>query len=131
MVIIRETLLTLLVKWTQRKARRFRGAKRIAFALHVSRDEDPRCSTLLHRCAFPSPRLNSSTETIAPPAQDSVDQAALMRDLTLTRSVDGRITMAMWMPDEFWRSALQSSGRMSEKGVADYMQTCTRIFWSR
>jgi len=64
--------------------------------------------------------LSSSTARAAPVA-DSVDQGALIRDLTLTRNVDGRLTVTMWMPDEFWRIALQSSGRMTDKGIADYI----------
>ena len=62
----------------------------------------------------------AATETVLPPA-DTVDQSALMRDLTLTRNTDGRITMAMWMPDVYWRVSFQSSGRMTDKGLADYM----------
>ncbi|HEY2465913.1 MAG TPA: hypothetical protein VGI32_17765 [Steroidobacteraceae bacterium] len=54
-------------------------------------------------------------------ATESVDQGALIRDLTLTRNVDGKLTVTMWMPDEFWRIALKSSGRMSDKGIADYI----------
>jgi hypothetical protein len=50
-----------------------------------------------------------------------VDYSALIRDLTLTRQADGRITMAFWMPDEFWRTALQSSRRLTDKGIADYI----------
>jgi hypothetical protein len=69
------------------------------------------------------PGLSRSAETAAPSATDSVDQGALIRDLTLTRSVDGRLTMVMWMPDEFWRIALKSSGRMTDKGIADYIAT--------
>jgi hypothetical protein len=67
------------------------------------------------------PNLSGSAETAPPPATVSGDQGALIRDLTLTRSLDGRLTMALWMPDEFWRIALQSSGRMTDKGIADYI----------
>lgn len=31
------------------------------------------------------------------------------------------MTMAMWMPDEFWRAAIQNSGRLTDKGTADYI----------
>jgi hypothetical protein len=69
------------------------------------------------------PGLSGSTETAPAPATGGVDQGALIRDLTLTRSADGKLTVAMWMPDEFWRVALQSSGRMTDKGIADYIAT--------
>jgi hypothetical protein len=63
----------------------------------------------------------AATETAPVPAAATVDQGALIRDLTLTRAVDGKLTMSMWMPDEFWRIALKSSGRMTDKGIADYI----------
>jgi hypothetical protein len=69
------------------------------------------------------PGLSRSTETAPAPATDGVDQGALIRDLTLTRSVDGRLTVAMWMPDEFWRITLKSSGRLTDKAIADYLAT--------
>jgi len=50
-----------------------------------------------------------------------VDQSALFRELTLTRNQDGGMTMAMWMPDEFWRTTLQSSRRMTDKGITEYI----------
>lgn len=62
-----------------------------------------------------------ATDTVPAPKTDAVDYAALMRDLTLTRSVDGRLTIVMWMPDEFWRASLQNSGRITEQGVAQYI----------
>lgn len=67
------------------------------------------------------PGLSRPGETTPPPAANSVDEGALIRDLTLTRSMDGRLTIALWMPDEFWRIALQNSGRMTDKGIADYI----------
>jgi len=50
-----------------------------------------------------------------------VDQSAFFRELTLTRNQDGGMTMAMWMPDEFWRTTLQSSRRMTDKGITEYI----------
>lgn len=64
---------------------------------------------------------SAATETVPVPEAATVDQSALIRDLTLTRNVDGRLTMSMWMPDEFWRITLNSSGRMTDKGIADYI----------
>ena len=71
-------------------------------------------------CALPA-LLRAATETAAAPKADSVDQSALFRDLTLTRNADNRITMAMWLPDEFWRAVLKASGRMTDKGVDDFV----------
>ena len=52
------------------------------------------------------PALSSAaTDTAPAPSADAVDFDALTRDLTLTRNVDGRLTMTMWMPDEFWRAS--------------------------
>jgi hypothetical protein len=60
------------------------------------------------------PALSSVTTDAAPaPRADAVDYAALSRELTLTRSLDGRLTMTMWVPDEFWRASFQNSGRQS------------------
>jgi hypothetical protein len=70
--------------------------------------------------ALPAP-WSAATDKAAAPEADGVDQSALIRDLTLTRNADGRITMAMWMPDEFWRSALQSSKQLTDKGISDYI----------
>jgi hypothetical protein len=64
---------------------------------------------------------SAATETVPVPEAATVDQGALIRDLTLTRNVDGKLTVSIWMPDEFWRIALKSSGRMTDKGIADYI----------
>jgi hypothetical protein len=62
---------------------------------------------------------SAATEAAPVPEAATVDQGALIRDLTLTRSVDGKLTISMWLPDEFWRIALKSSGRTTDKGIAD------------
>ena len=68
------------------------------------------------------PMLSTTAAEPAPaPAADAVDYGALIRDLTLTHNAGGRMTMAMWMPDDFWRAALQSGGHMSDKGISDYI----------
>lgn len=63
----------------------------------------------------------SALDTAPAPGADAVDYGALVRDLTLTRNADGRITMAMWMPDEFWRATIQNSRQLTDKGIADYI----------
>jgi hypothetical protein len=57
----------------------------------------------------------------AAPATQGGDEGGLIRDLTLTRNVDGKLTIAMWLPDEFWRIALKNGGRLSDKGISDYI----------
>ncbi len=64
---------------------------------------------------------DAATETAVAPGADSVDYAALTRDLTLTRNVDGRLTITMWMPDEFWRASFQNGGRLTDQGIAQYI----------
>jgi hypothetical protein len=44
-----------------------------------------------------------------------------MRDLTLTRSEAGRLTMTMWLPEEFWRSQLKHRGAMTDRGIDEYL----------
>jgi hypothetical protein len=64
---------------------------------------------------------NAATDTAPAPSAAVVDYAALIRDLSLTRDADGRMTIALWMPDDFWRAALQSSRKLTDKGIADYL----------
>jgi hypothetical protein len=70
--------------------------------------------------SFPA-LCSDAAETAPAPEAAAVDQSALFRELTLTRNQDGRMTMAMWMPDEFWRTTLQSSRRMTDKGITEYI----------
>jgi hypothetical protein len=67
------------------------------------------------------PGLISAAETTPAPVVERVDQGALIRDLTLTRDASGQLTMSMWLPDEFWRIALNSSRRLTDKGISDYI----------
>jgi hypothetical protein len=68
------------------------------------------------------PALSSAaTDTAPAPGADAVDYAALTRDLTLTHSVAGRLTVTMWMPDEFWRASFQNGGQLTDQGIAQYI----------
>lgn len=68
------------------------------------------------------PTLCRAAADAAPaPEADTVDYSALTRELTLTRNSDGRITMAMWLPEDFWRISFKNSGKLTGKGVADYL----------
>jgi hypothetical protein len=51
----------------------------------------------------------------------SIENSELMRDLSLTRSEAGRLTMTMWLPDEFWRTQLQHKGTMTGRGIDEYI----------
>jgi hypothetical protein len=66
---------------------------------------------------------NAATEPglAAAPKGSPVDYGSLIRDLTLTSVADGGIKMAMWMPEEFWRAAIQSGGRMTDQGTAEFV----------
>jgi hypothetical protein len=68
--------------------------------------------------ALPAVSGAASDATAAP---DTVDYNALVRDLSLSRNADGRMTIAIWMPDVFWRTALQNSGRLTDKAIGDYV----------
>jgi hypothetical protein len=71
---------------------------------------------------FAVPALSgATTDTASAPSADAMDYAALTRELTLTRSLDGRLTMTMWMPDDFWRASFKNSGQLTEQGIAQYM----------
>jgi hypothetical protein len=50
------------------------------------------------------------------------DPNALVKDLQkLTRSQD-RMTLVLWMPTEFWRASLESSGRMAPQDVDRFVK---------
>jgi hypothetical protein len=68
------------------------------------------------------PALSSAAADPAPaPGADAVDFAALTRDLTLTSNAGGRLTMTMWMPDEFWRASFQDGGKLTDQGINQYI----------
>jgi hypothetical protein len=71
-------------------------------------------------CAVPALTV-AATDTAPAQAADVVDYAALTRDLTLTRNVDGRLTMTMWMPEEFWRASFKNGGGLTDQGIAQYI----------
>lgn len=52
-------------------------------------------------------------------AADGPDYAALIRDLTKVQKTSGRITIVMWLPEEFWKLALSANGRLTQKGISD------------
>jgi hypothetical protein len=78
------------------------------------------CLWITALSAFPV-LSTAAIETAPTPGPNAVDLSALARDLTLNRNADGRITMALWMPDEFWRATFQNSGRMTDRAITDYI----------
>lgn len=52
-------------------------------------------------------------------AADGPDYGALIRDLTKMEKTSDRMTVVMWMPEEFWKLALSANGRLSQKGISD------------
>ena len=52
-------------------------------------------------------------------AADGPDYGSLIRDLTKVQKASSRITIVMWMPEEFWKLALSANGRLTKKGISD------------
>lgn len=52
-------------------------------------------------------------------AADGPDYGTLIRDLTKMQKTSDRMTIVMWMPEEFWKLALSANGRLTEKGIRD------------
>src|SRR5690348_1015748 len=52
-------------------------------------------------------------------AADGPDYGTLIRDLTKVDKASGKITIVMWMPEEFWKLALSANGRLTKKGISD------------
>jgi hypothetical protein len=49
------------------------------------------------------------------------DFSALNRDLVVTHNADGRLTMVMWMPEEFWRAAFRASNNLTDDAIDKYI----------
>lgn len=45
------------------------------------------------------------------------DSTAVMKDLEILAKTDDRMTLVIWLPTEFWRISLESSGRVTSKEV--------------
>jgi hypothetical protein len=52
---------------------------------------------------------------------DGIDYGALVHDLEKIQKSSDKITVVLWMPEEFWKSALASNGRFTPKGIDDYL----------
>jgi hypothetical protein len=91
--------------------------------LYTRRRSKMRSMALVFIAALSAISTTGTAATQAAPLAEAatLDQGALIRELTLTHTVEGKLTMSMWMPDEFWRIALKSSGRMTDKGIADFI----------
>ena len=51
------------------------------------------------------------------------DFGAIVKDLEVVDKSSDRLTLVFWMPLEFWRATLESSGKLSDKGMQQFVQT--------
>jgi hypothetical protein len=70
-------------------------------------------------CALSASPNNADSLTFRD--SDSVDNSELMHDLALTHGEAGRLTMTLWLPDEFWRTQLKHRGAMTDRGIDNYL----------
>ena len=49
------------------------------------------------------------------------DYGAMVKDLEILDKSADRLTLVFWMPAEFWRVALEASGKVSEKGPREFI----------
>jgi hypothetical protein len=50
------------------------------------------------------------------------DTSALIRDLSVTRQSQDRMTVVFWLPPQFWRASLESGGMTDPKQVDRFVQ---------
>jgi hypothetical protein len=55
-------------------------------------------------------------------AETKVDYQAMIRDVELVNKTSDDLVLSFWMPAEFWRVSLTSSGRMTPQGVDDFVK---------
>lgn len=51
------------------------------------------------------------------------DYGSVVKDLEVVDKSADRLTLVFWMPIEFWRVALESSGKVTEKGTQEILKT--------
>ena len=47
---------------------------------------------------------------------------AYIREVEILKNVDSAMTMVMWMPEEYWRAAIQSTGKLTDKGADEFLK---------
>jgi hypothetical protein len=55
-------------------------------------------------------------------AETKVDYQAMIRDVELVNKSADELVLSFWMPTEFWRVSLTSSGRMTPQGIDDFVK---------
>jgi hypothetical protein len=55
-------------------------------------------------------------------AETKVDYQAMIRDVELVNKSADQLVLSFWMPAEFWRVSLTSSGRMTPQGIDDFVK---------
>lgn len=53
----------------------------------------------------------------------SVDVTKLIKETQQTRNADGKLTIAWWIPVEFWEESFRNSDRLTEKQSAEFITT--------
>lgn len=53
--------------------------------------------------------------------QTRLDIAAIAKEVEILKTEGRSMTMVMWMPEEYWRAAIQSSGGLSAKGTEEFL----------
>ena len=51
-----------------------------------------------------------------------LDMAAIVKEVEILKNVDSAMTMVMWMPEEYWRAAIQSTGKLTDKGADEFLK---------
>ena len=51
-----------------------------------------------------------------------LDMAAIVKEVEILKNVDSTMTMVMWMPEEYWRAAIQSTGKLTDKGADEFLK---------
>ncbi len=62
-----------------------------------------------------------STLSFGAHAETRLDMATIVKEVEILKNVDGGMTLVMWMPEEYWRAAVQATGRLSDKGADEFL----------
>ncbi len=57
------------------------------------------------------------------PAQNKLDLSAITKDVQQERTGDHRITIVMWIPEQFWRAAIMNSGKVPDDQAEQFLKT--------
>ncbi len=58
----------------------------------------------------------------SPRAEPKLDFTAIVKDAEMLRRGEDRLTIVIWMPDEYWRAALESGGRLTAKAIDEFIK---------